>query len=47
MFYAAKELAGYHREWPPDIEMSTEIRERVSRRWAELGLDDIITPAGS
>ena len=33
---------GYHREWPPDIEMSPEIRERVSARWAELGLDDII-----
>ena len=33
---------GYHREWPPDIEMSPEIRKRVSTRWAELGLDDII-----
>ena len=33
---------GYHREWPPDIEMSPEIRERVSARWGELGLDDII-----
>ena len=38
---------GYHREWPPDIEMSPEIRERVSARWAELGLDDIISPLGS
>ena len=38
---------GYHREWPPDIEMSPEIRERVSARWAELGLDDIILPPGS
>jgi len=37
---------GYHREWPPDIEMSPEIRERVSARWAELGLDDIIPPLG-
>ena len=36
---------GYHREWPPDIEMSPEIRDRVSARWAELGLDDII-PSG-
>ncbi len=36
---------GYHREWPPDIEMSPEIRERVSARWAELGLDDIIPPS--
>ena len=33
---------GYHREWPPDIEMSVEVRERVTRRWAELGLEDII-----
>ena len=36
---------GYHREWPPDIEMSPEVRERVSARWAELGLDDIIPPS--
>ena len=35
---------GYHREWPPDIEMSAEIREQVTRRWAELGLGDIIAP---
>ena len=33
---------GYHREWPPDIEMSPEIRERVSARWSELGLDSVI-----
>ena len=33
---------GYHREWPPDIEMRADIREQVSRRWAELGLDDIV-----
>ena len=38
---------GYHREWPPDIEMSPEIRERVSARWAELGLEDIIPSHGS
>ena len=38
---------GYHREWPPDIEMSPEIRERVSARWSELGLNDIIPPLGS
>ena len=37
---------GYHREWPPDIEMSPEIRERVSARWAELGLDDITPTPG-
>ena len=35
-------MEGYHREWPPDIEMSPEVREQVSKRWAELGLDDII-----
>ena len=35
---------GYHREWPPDIEMSAEMREQVTRRWAELGLGDIIVP---
>ena len=35
---------GYHREWPPDIEMSAEVREQVSERWSELGLGDIITP---
>lgn len=38
---------GYHRDWPPDIEMSSEIRERVSARWAELGLDGIVPPPGS
>jgi 4-hydroxy-3-polyprenylbenzoate decarboxylase len=26
------------REWPPEIEMSPEVKERVDRRWAELGL---------
>ena len=36
---------GYHREWPPDIEMSAEMREQVSRRWEELGLADIVPPA--
>jgi 4-hydroxy-3-polyprenylbenzoate decarboxylase len=32
------------REWPPEIEMSAEIRERVDARWAEFGLPD--APAG-
>jgi 4-hydroxy-3-polyprenylbenzoate decarboxylase len=27
------------REWPPEIEMSPEIRELVDRRWAEYGID--------
>jgi 4-hydroxy-3-polyprenylbenzoate decarboxylase len=26
------------REWPPEIEMTAEVRERVDARWAELGL---------
>jgi 4-hydroxy-3-polyprenylbenzoate decarboxylase len=26
------------REWPPEIEMSDEVRELVDRRWAEYGL---------
>ena len=28
-----------HAEWPPEIEMSAEIRELVDRRWAEYGLE--------
>jgi 4-hydroxy-3-polyprenylbenzoate decarboxylase len=26
------------REWPPEIEMSAEVRDRVTARWGELGL---------
>jgi 4-hydroxy-3-polyprenylbenzoate decarboxylase len=26
------------REWPPEIEMTPEVRARVDARWAELGL---------
>jgi 4-hydroxy-3-polyprenylbenzoate decarboxylase len=26
------------REWPPEIEMTPEVRERVERRWDELGI---------
>ena len=29
---------GQVREWPAELEMSAEIRERVSRRWREYGL---------
>jgi 4-hydroxy-3-polyprenylbenzoate decarboxylase len=29
------------REWPPEIEMSDEIRELVDRRWAEYGLKTV------
>jgi 4-hydroxy-3-polyprenylbenzoate decarboxylase len=30
---------GFTRVWPPDIEMSEEIRARVTERWAEFGLE--------
>ncbi len=29
---------GHEREWPDDIEMTEEVKERVSRRWKEFGL---------
>jgi 4-hydroxy-3-polyprenylbenzoate decarboxylase len=29
---------GYPREWPPDIVMSPEVKERVDRRWREFGI---------
>ena len=29
------------REWPPEIEMSEEVRELVDRRWAEYGLESL------
>ncbi len=32
-------LDDHHREWPDDIVMSEEVKEKVSRRWKELGLD--------
>jgi 4-hydroxy-3-polyprenylbenzoate decarboxylase len=28
------------REWPPEIEMSDEVRRRVDERWAEYGLGE-------
>lgn len=31
---------GYEREWPQNIVMSDDVKQAVSRRWAELGLDD-------
>jgi 4-hydroxy-3-polyprenylbenzoate decarboxylase len=34
----AKGPAEGTREWPPEIEMSDEIRELVSSRWAEYGI---------
>jgi 4-hydroxy-3-polyprenylbenzoate decarboxylase len=35
----AKGPAEGTREWPPEIEMSAEIRELVARRWPEYGID--------
>jgi 4-hydroxy-3-polyprenylbenzoate decarboxylase len=29
------------REWPPEIEMSAEVRELVDRRWAEYGIEAV------
>jgi 4-hydroxy-3-polyprenylbenzoate decarboxylase len=29
------------REWPPEIEMSAEIRDLVDRRWSEYGLEPV------
>jgi 4-hydroxy-3-polyprenylbenzoate decarboxylase len=31
---------GYAREWPPDIVMAQEIKDLVTRRWAQYGLPD-------
>ena len=30
---------GYTREWPPDIEMSANIKALVDRKWSEYGID--------
>jgi len=30
---------GHTREWPDDIEMTEDIKEQVTRRWAEYGID--------
>ena len=32
-------LEGRQREWPPDIVMSPEIKELVSRKWSEYGIE--------
>jgi len=34
---------GYERDWPANIVMSDDIKQAVSRRWAEFGLDSIRT----
>jgi 4-hydroxy-3-polyprenylbenzoate decarboxylase len=33
------------REWPPEIEMSVEVRELVDRRWDEYGLGTVVQAA--
>jgi 4-hydroxy-3-polyprenylbenzoate decarboxylase len=35
----AKGPAEGAREWPPEIEMTAEVRALVDRRWAEYGID--------
>jgi 4-hydroxy-3-polyprenylbenzoate decarboxylase len=37
----AKSPAEGAREWPPEIEMSAEIKALVDRRWAEYGIDAV------
>lgn len=32
-------MEGRHREWPPDIEMSPEIKDLVDRKWLDYGID--------
>jgi len=34
-----KDAAEGAREWPQEIEMSTEIKRLVERRWQEYGID--------
>jgi 4-hydroxy-3-polyprenylbenzoate decarboxylase len=43
----AKSPAEGAREWPPEIEMSPEIKALVDRRWAEYGLDAVPRAGGS
>jgi len=39
----AKGPAEGAREWPPEIEMTAEVRELVTRRWAEYGIPTVPT----
>ena len=38
---ATKKLAmdGHQRVWPDDIVMSDDVKEKVTRRWSEYGID--------
>ncbi|HEY0387160.1 MAG TPA: menaquinone biosynthesis decarboxylase [Gaiellales bacterium] len=38
------ESEGYHRGWPEVIEMSPEVRDQVTARWAEYGIPVTKTP---
>jgi 4-hydroxy-3-polyprenylbenzoate decarboxylase len=33
---------GYQRDWPPEIRMDAATRDRVSARWAEYGIGDLV-----
>jgi 4-hydroxy-3-polyprenylbenzoate decarboxylase len=39
----AKSPAEGAREWPPEIEMTADIRDLVDRRWGEYGLDAVLS----
>ena len=42
----AKGPAEGAREWPPEIEMSAEIRDLVDARWAEYGIATAVPAPG-
>ena len=33
---------GHDREWPPDVEMSAEVKARVTEMWPQLGLGGLL-----
>jgi 4-hydroxy-3-polyprenylbenzoate decarboxylase len=39
----AKSPAEGAREWPPEIEMTADVRDLVDRRWGEYGLDTVLS----
>jgi 4-hydroxy-3-polyprenylbenzoate decarboxylase len=38
---------GHHREWPPDVEMSAEVKARIDQLWPSLGLGGAAATAGT
>jgi 4-hydroxy-3-polyprenylbenzoate decarboxylase len=30
---------GFARPWPDEVEMSSEVKERITKRWKEFGLE--------